>query len=102
MCRFLRTGIARNIVPCALSRTGVTSKMQHQHDTRTEAALYWAAVSLIVCEGLSIEKAADRLGVDGVDLTSILHRRQSLRPDAMGAYPIAPSPISRPVSAPVY
>jgi hypothetical protein len=59
-----------------------TAKMQHQHDTRTEAALYWAAVSLIVCEGLSIEKAADRLGVDGGDLTNILHRRQSLRPGA--------------------
>jgi hypothetical protein len=53
---------------------------QHQHDTRTEAALYWASVSLIVCEGLSIEKAAERLGVEGEELTDILHRRQSLRP----------------------
>lgn len=53
--------------------------MQRQHDTRTEAALYWTAVSLIVCEGLSIEKAAERLGVDAEDLTDILHRRQSLR-----------------------
>jgi predicted HTH domain antitoxin len=53
-----------------------------QHDTRTEAALYWTAVSLIVCEGLSIEKAAERLGVDAEDLTDILHRRQSLRPYA--------------------
>lgn len=58
--------------------------MQHQHDSRTEAALYWAAVSLIVCEGLSIEKAADRLGVDGEELTHILHRRQSLRLTAFG------------------
>lgn len=57
--------------------------MQRQHDTRTEAALYWVAVSLIVCEGLSIEKAADRLGVDGEELTLILHRRQSLRPAAL-------------------
>ena len=56
--------------------------MQSQHDSRTEAALYWTAVSLIVCEGLSIEKAADRLGVDGEELTHILHRRQSLRPTA--------------------
>lgn len=55
------------------------STMEHQHDSRTEAALYWSAVSLIVCEGLSIEKAADRLGVDGEELTHILHRRQSLR-----------------------
>lgn len=54
------------------------SNMQRQHDIRTEAALYWAAVSLIVCEGLSIEKAADRLGVDGEELTHILHKRQSL------------------------
>jgi hypothetical protein len=53
--------------------------MSRQHDSRTEAALYWAAVSLIVCEGLSIEKAAERLGVDGEELTCILHRRQCLR-----------------------
>jgi hypothetical protein len=59
---------------------GRAANMQRQHDTRTEAALYWTAVSLIVCEGLSIEKAAERLGVDAEDLTDILHRRQSLRP----------------------
>lgn len=58
--------------------------MQRQHDTRTEAALYWTAVSLIVCEGLSIEKAAERLGVDAEELTDILHRRQSLRPNSVG------------------
>jgi hypothetical protein len=58
------------------------ANMQSQHDTRTEAALYWTAVSLIVCEGLSIEKAAERLSVDAEDLTDILHRRQSLRPNA--------------------
>ena len=68
----------------SLSGTDATSNMQRQHDTRTEAALYWAAVSLIVCEGLSIEKAADRLGVDGEELTHILHRRQSLRPTSLG------------------
>jgi hypothetical protein len=74
--------------------------MQRQHDTRTEAALYWVAVSLIVCEGLSIEKAADRLGVDGEQLTSILHRRQSLRLMIAEACPPR-SPVTRPVSAPV-
>lgn len=83
---------------------GREAKMQRQHDTRTEAALYWAAVSLIVCEGLSIEKAADRLGVDGEELTSILHRRQSLRPEAhpeaMSAHPTPAAPIPRTVSAP--
>lgn len=70
------------------------TNMQHQHDSRTEAALYWAAVSLIVCEGLSIEKAADRLGVDGEELTHILHRRQSLRPTAFGDSSL-PSPAPR-------
>jgi hypothetical protein len=71
--------------------------MQRQHDTRTESALYWAAVSLIVCEGLSIEKAADRLGVDGEELTHILHRRQSLRPTSLGEPPISArvSPVKR-------
>lgn len=70
--------------------------MQRQHDTRTEAALYWAAVSLIVCEGLSIEKAADRLGVEGEELTHILHRRQSLRP-ILGEQPpsLPPSLVKR-------
>ena len=74
--------------------------MQSQHDTRTESALYWVAVSLIVCEGLSIEKAAERLGVDGEELTNILHRRQSLRPTNLGTYP-PPSPTTPLVSAPV-
>jgi hypothetical protein len=64
-----------------------------QHDTRTEAALYWTAVSLIVCEGLSIEKAAERLSVDAEDLTDILHRRQSLRVNAP-ANPAGSSTVS--------
>jgi predicted HTH domain antitoxin len=61
--------------------------MQRQHDSHTEAALYWAAVSLIVCDGLSIEKAADRLGVEAEELTHILHRRQSPRPSAFADSP---------------
>jgi len=48
-------------------------------DCRTEAALYWSAVSLIVCEGLPIDKAAEQLGVPGTELQEILHRRQSHR-----------------------
>jgi hypothetical protein len=49
----------------------------HAHtDARAEAALYWSAVSLIVCEGLSIDKAAERLGVEHERLRTILHRRQ--------------------------
>lgn len=49
------------------------------HDSRTEAALYWSAVSLIVCEGLPIDKAAEQLGVAGTELQEILHRRQTTR-----------------------
>jgi hypothetical protein len=50
-----------------------------ERHTRVEAALYWSAVSLIVCEGLPIDKAAEQLGVAGADLRDILHRRQTLR-----------------------
>ena len=46
-------------------------------DGRTEAALYWSAVSLIVCEGLPIDKAAEQLGVHGTELQEILQRRQA-------------------------
>jgi hypothetical protein len=53
--------------------------MRPQPDIRAEAALYWTAVSLIVCEGLSIDKAAERLGVDDEHLRGVLHRRQTLR-----------------------
>jgi hypothetical protein len=84
------------MTPCvtrSFSGTDAISNMQRQHDTRTEAALYWAAVSLIVCEGLSIEKAANRLGVDGEQLTHILHRRQSLRPTSLAEHP-ASAPLS--------
>lgn len=45
-----------------------------------EAALYWSAVSLIVCEGLPIDKAAEQLGVDGAELQEIMQRRQISRP----------------------
>jgi hypothetical protein len=54
--------------------------MQAHEGDRNEAAIYWSAVSLIVCEGLPIEKAAERLGVEGDLLRDILHRRQMLRP----------------------
>jgi hypothetical protein len=53
--------------------------MHEKHDSRMEAALYWSAVSLIVCEGLPIDKAAEQLGVQGSALRDILHRRQTLR-----------------------
>jgi len=53
--------------------------VQPQEGDRNEAAIYWSAVSLIVCEGLPIDKAAERLGVEGDLLRDILHRRQTLR-----------------------
>jgi hypothetical protein len=53
--------------------------MHEKHDTRMEAALYWSAVSLIVCEGLPIDKAAEHLGIRGSVLREILHKRQTLR-----------------------
>lgn len=53
--------------------------MQPQERDRNEAAIYWSAVSLIVCEGLPIDKAAERLGVEEDFLRDILHRRQTLR-----------------------
>jgi len=59
--------------------------MRPQPDTRTEAALYWTAVSLIVCEGLSIDKAAERLGVDDEHLRGVLHRRQTLHQEEFWA-----------------
>ena len=74
--------------------------MQRQQDNRTEAALYWTAVSLIVCEGLSIQKAAERLGVEAEELTDILHRRQSLRPNGLNNPPpsLQIGPMTRPIS----
>ena len=59
---------------------GIGATHMHKHDHRLEAALYWSAVSLIVCEGLPIDKAAEQLGVAGPELREILHRRQTLRP----------------------
>ncbi len=54
--------------------------MQPHEGDRNEAAIYWTAVSLIVCEGLPIDKAAERLGIEGDLLRDILHRRQMIRP----------------------
>jgi|GEM_PF-1334046 hypothetical protein len=53
----------------------------HPHGSdRNEAAIYWTAVSLIVCEGLPIDKAAERLGIDSDLLRDILNRRQQACP----------------------
>ena len=50
--------------------------MHYQKDTRTEAAIYWSAVSLIICEGLSVGAAAERLGIENGRLRNILRRRR--------------------------
>jgi hypothetical protein len=50
--------------------------MHNQKDIHTESALYWSAVSLIVCEGLSVGAAAQRLGIENVRLRNILRRRR--------------------------
>jgi len=50
--------------------------MHFHQDTRTESAIYWSAVSLIVCEGLSVGAAAQRLGIENVRLRNILRRRR--------------------------
>jgi predicted HTH domain antitoxin len=50
--------------------------MHHQKDLHTESALYWSAVSLIVCEGLSVGAAAQRLGIEDGRLRNILLRRR--------------------------
>ncbi len=50
--------------------------MHHQKDLHTESALYWAAVSLIICEGLSVGAAAQRLGIENGRLRNILRRRR--------------------------
>lgn len=52
-----------------------------RHYERTKRALYWTAVSLIVCEGLPIEQAARRMGVDLDELIDILRRRRTIRLD---------------------
>ena len=50
--------------------------MHSYQDTHTEAAIYWSAVSLIVCEGLSVGAAAERLGIENGRLRNILRRRR--------------------------
>lgn len=59
--------------------------MHYQKDKRTEAALYWSAVSLIICEGLSVGAAAERLGIESGRLRNILRRRRRRLPRAYAA-----------------
>jgi hypothetical protein len=52
-----------------------------RHYERSKRALYWTAVSLIVCEGLPFDQAARRMGVDDESLRDILHRRRTVHLD---------------------
>lgn len=66
-----------------------THVMRAHQDTHTEAAIYWSAVSLIICEGLSVGAAAARLGIENGRLRNILrHRRRRLASRARG--PVQP------------
>jgi hypothetical protein len=58
--------------------------MHTQQETRTDSAIYWSAVSLIVCEGLSVGAAAERLGIENVRLRNILRRRRRRFADLSG------------------
>ena len=61
-----------------------------RHYERSKRALYWTAVSLIVCEGLPLEVAAQRMGVDGEQLSDILQRRRTVRLDQIEGEPERP------------
>jgi hypothetical protein len=67
--------------------------MHAQSDVRSESALYWTAISLIVCEGMPIEKAAEKLGVDGERLRGLLERRQAQCPYGTDEAPTKPMMI---------
>lgn len=51
--------------------------MHPQQDVRSESALYWTAISLIICEGMPVDKAAEKLGVESEQLRDLLQRRQA-------------------------
>jgi predicted DNA-binding protein (UPF0251 family) len=58
-----------------------------RHYERTKRALYWTAISLIVCEALPLEQAARRMGVDDEMLKDILHKRRTVHLDQADAPP---------------
>lgn len=81
-------------------------------DAHTESALYWSAISLVVCERLSISKAARRLGVAEHELREVLKRRTELpfsmadrrRPEATAPLPpqiVHSYPATRPITRPI-
>ena len=52
-----------------------------RHRERARQALYWTAVSLLVCERLPFNEAARRMGLDDDTLKDILHRHRQRRLD---------------------
>ena len=66
-------------------------RQKDKPDTHTEAALYWSAVSLMVCEGLPIEQAARKLGVECELLRMVLERRGAPFDDCPTFTPATPS-----------
>ena len=65
--------------------------MATHQDVRAESVLYWSAISMIVCEGYPVSKAARRLGVSSEQLQGILEQRQALQLDYLA------TPITRPL-----
>jgi hypothetical protein len=70
--------------PATLAPSYEGTRMHPHQDTRAESAIYWSAVSLIVCEGLSVGAAAERLGIENVRLRNILRRRRRRFADLSG------------------
>jgi hypothetical protein len=65
-------------------------RQKDKADTHREAALYWSAVSLMVCEGLAIEQAARRLDVEREYLQTLLERRDTHLPSDAHTEAMAP------------
>lgn len=51
--------------------------MQSSQRSRSEVALYWSAVSLIVCDGLWTAEVAARLGVEEATLIDMLYGQEA-------------------------
>lgn len=52
-----------------------------RHRERARQAMYWTAVSLIVCERLTLDEAARRLNLDEETLEDLLDRHAIVQSD---------------------
>jgi hypothetical protein len=91
LCQFLLCLGKHKLLLGVACRTLPAMPPMPTQDDHHESALYWSAVSLIVCERMPIHKAAKRLGVDAERLRELLKRRQ--------APPQLPYPPTRPMSS---